>query len=388
MPIKLGIIFDKKRTHLSIRRYTENLTKELPKYGYKPVILDTTEFNFRKYFLYRNFLFLREIKDVDLLHLTDIGPLGVPFINQGPPLILSILRALDLQVPAVITNHGVYPFILPPNLWRKMKSHIRSYAPFTLGFRALAIFNWRELVKPLYAIIAVSHECKRILVEKLHINPDKVFVVHHGVDHSIFRRIDKNYSLEYIKKRYSLNIKNNTKIVVHLSAAVPFKNVETIIRAIHELRKKSIKICLLLAGPGHLERFGRIVNKDPHLRGYVVFIPFVKEADLPFVYCAADVFVYPSWHEGFGMPVLEAMSCAKPVIVSDIPTFHEIAGKYGIYVSPLDYKALSIRILELINDPRCIEYLGNKLYERSLKFTWEKTARETAVVYRKALKSE
>lgn len=251
--------------------------------------------------------------------------------------------------------------------------------------KALAIWGWRELTKPVDAIVTVSHECKRVLSELLHVDPSKLFVVHHGVDHKLFRPIERQLALDYIVKKYNVKLNIKCKIVLHLSVYALVKNVELIIMAIHGLRKSGTQVTLLLAGPGHQERFGRIVSEDPHLRGHVIFIPFVKEEDLPYIYCAADIAVYPSWHEGFGMPVLEAMSCARPVITSDIPTFHEIAGECGIYVPQTDYKTLSRRILELLNDPVYAESLGRELYIRSLNFSWDKTARETAAVYRNCL---
>jgi glycosyltransferase involved in cell wall biosynthesis len=99
----------------------------------------------------------------------------------------------------------------------------------------------------------------------------------------------------------------------------------------------------------------------------------------------ADVFIYPSVYEGFGLPVLEAMACGTPVITSNVSSMPEIIGDAGVLVTPNDSQALARSLLELINDPMERQRLSIRGLERAAAFTWKRTAEKTIAVYRHIL---
>jgi glycosyltransferase involved in cell wall biosynthesis len=113
----------------------------------------------------------------------------------------------------------------------------------------------------------------------------------------------------------------------------------------------------------------------------VHFTGYVEQADLPLIYNMADVFIYPSVYEGFGLPVLEAMACGTPVITSNVSSMPEIIGDAGVLLAPSDSQALARSLLELINDPVERQRLSIRGLERAASFTWNRTAEKTIAVY-------
>jgi glycosyltransferase involved in cell wall biosynthesis len=113
----------------------------------------------------------------------------------------------------------------------------------------------------------------------------------------------------------------------------------------------------------------------------VIFLDFVPHQDLPVLYSGADIFVYPSLYEGFGLPVLEAMACGTPVICSNVSSLPEIAGDAAILVDPHHVEELSQAIYCLLMDAAKKEELREKGLKRAQMFSWEKTASKTLEVY-------
>jgi len=108
---------------------------------------------------------------------------------------------------------------------------------------------------------------------------------------------------------------------------------------------------------------------------------YIFEGDLPALYSAARVFVYPSFYEGFGLPVLEAMACGAPVVTSSVSSLPEVAGDAAILVDPKDTSALGAALQRVLIDTRLAQELSRRGLNRAKLFTWELTARKTLDVY-------
>jgi glycosyltransferase involved in cell wall biosynthesis len=120
----------------------------------------------------------------------------------------------------------------------------------------------------------------------------------------------------------------------------------------------------------------------------VHFPGYIEQDDLPFLYNMAKVFVYPSFYEGFGLPVLESMACGTPVITSNVSSMPEFVGDSGLLIDPNDISGIQNALSDLLmNDQLRIELSGRAL-KRSKEFTWKETARKTLDVYRRVLKGE
>lgn len=118
------------------------------------------------------------------------------------------------------------------------------------------------------------------------------------------------------------------------------------------------------------------------MREQVFFTGYVPLEDLPYLMNGAEIFVFPSLYEGFGLPVLEAMSCGTPVISSNRSSIPEIAGSAGILVDPTDVQALADQIVYLLRNGEERRRLSRLGQEQAARFSWEEVARKTHQVYR------
>ncbi|MEJ2303266.1 MAG: glycosyltransferase family 1 protein, partial [Anaerolineales bacterium] len=116
----------------------------------------------------------------------------------------------------------------------------------------------------------------------------------------------------------------------------------------------------------------------------IVFLGSIPEADLPALYGAARLFVFPSLYEGFGLPVLEALSCGIPVACSHTASLPEVAGEAAIYFDPAGPDKIAEALAKALNNAPLLEGLKARGLEQARKFTWRRTARQTLQVYRQA----
>jgi len=112
------------------------------------------------------------------------------------------------------------------------------------------------------------------------------------------------------------------------------------------------------------------------------YVPLPELVDL---YTGADLFVYPSLYEGFGIPMLEAMACGTPVLASSVTSLPEVGGDAALYFDPRSQSDLSSALLRLIHNPELRDALAEKGAHRARRFSWEKTASQTVAIYRKLL---
>jgi glycosyltransferase involved in cell wall biosynthesis len=120
-------------------------------------------------------------------------------------------------------------------------------------------------------------------------------------------------------------------------------------------------------------------------RDKIIFTDFVSEEDLVLLYNCADVFLYPSLYEGFGIPLLEAMACGVPVITSNTTSIPEVVGDAALLINPRDGEELKKALLSLLNDEKLRKELINRGFEQVRKFSWRKTAEDTLAIYENAL---
>jgi glycosyltransferase involved in cell wall biosynthesis len=167
----------------------------------------------------------------------------------------------------------------------------------------------------------------------------------------------------------------------------PRKNLKRLIRAIARLRQRGCDTRLVLVGPngwlinGSLEK--EIEALD--LKEAVQNLGYVPQEDLPGIYSLATVFAFPSLYEGFGLPPLEAMACGTPVLTSHDTAMAEICGEAACLVDPQQEEAIADGLACLLADPEQREQLRQLGLARAQQYSWERTARETAVVYEKVL---
>lgn len=177
-------------------------------------------------------------------------------------------------------------------------------------------------------LIAVSNSTKNdILKYYLEIKPEKIRVIYHGYDKELFRENISQEEIEKVKKRYALRV---ARYVIYVGALQPRKNIKTLVEAFESLRMEESYKDLELVIAGDLgwmyENLLRKIKDNPKIIATGKF----ETKDLPALIAGAEVFVLPSFYEGFGMPVLEAMACGTPVIAANNSSLAEITGDAGL----------------------------------------------------------
>jgi len=167
-------------------------------------------------------------------------------------------------------------------------------------------------------------------------------------------------------------------LIVHVGSCAPRKNIEAILRALPSLR--DMNPCFAQVG-GQFSAAQQAIIRNLNLAAHVRQIPPVFGGPLRAWYQAADVFLFPSLYEGFGLPVLEAMASGTPVICANASSLPEVAGDAALLIDPRDPQALAEAIRAVLTDPSLKSTLIQRGLARSREFTWERTARQTLAVY-------
>lgn len=233
-------------------------------------------------------------------------------------------------------------------------------------------------IKKADRILTISNAIKNQLESEYPETKDKITNIYLGVDKNI-RNVSNVEKRESARKKYNLP----DSFILFVGNLETRKNILTLLKAFSKLiHEQGFNHQLVLVGkPGFgFELINNFIEEN-NLFDRIKLIGWVDEGDLYTIYSLADLFVFPSFYEGFGLPIIEAMKCKLPVLLSDIPTNHEIAQNAANYFQTSDEDDLARQILKLLNDSQRKDELIEKGYERSLFFNWRKTATETLSVY-------
>lgn len=230
-------------------------------------------------------------------------------------------------------------------------------------------------------VIAVSENTKNDLMEFTKVPEEKIRVIPEA-PRKEFRRIEDAEMIKKIKRKYNLN----QKYILSVCTLEPRKNLKNLIRSFSQLKddmKKEYSL-VIVGKKGWLynEIFEEIKNLKLHDR--VKIIGYVPENHVPVLMNGAEVFVYPSIYEGFGLPPLEAMACGIPVISSNSSSLPEVIGDAGILFNPYDTDELTEKLSCLLSSESLKKEMSIKGEQRARLFSWEKTAKETLKVYYEA----
>jgi glycosyltransferase involved in cell wall biosynthesis len=273
-------------------------------------------------------------------------------------------------------SHYIPPFVPMPRICSIMDL---GYLEFSEQFKKydywqLKIWSAYSIFASKY-VIAISNSTKSDIVRHYPNASSKIRVTHLAYDKSKFSLNISSEDVRRIKKRYSIV----SDYVLYLGTLKPSKNIEGLIEAFSQTTNRKSPITLVIAGKkGWL--FEPIFEKVKKLglENKVIFTDFIVEEDKPALIAGAKVFCLPSFWEGFGLDVLNAMACGVPVVVSEIGSLPEVVGEAGIYVDPEETKSIAGGLKKVLSMDN-LEY--NKLVKKGLaqvqKFSWEKTARET-----------
>jgi glycosyltransferase involved in cell wall biosynthesis len=233
-------------------------------------------------------------------------------------------------------------------------------------------------------IIAVSQATRRDIIQHLRIPAERISVIYEAAD---ARRFHPDYTPAHIQtvlQRYELQ---RGRYVLSLGTLEPRKNYVRLIEAYALLRQQASATAddlppLLIAG-GYGWLYEQILAAPERLgiAEQVRFLGNVPDADLPLLLAGAQLFVYPSLYEGFGLPVLEALACGVPVVASHSSALPEVLGTAGIYCDPLDSASIARSIGQVLASATLRTALQQAGPARAAQFSWQRAAHETLAVY-------
>ncbi|MEM3399441.1 MAG: glycosyltransferase family 1 protein [Candidatus Micrarchaeia archaeon] len=229
------------------------------------------------------------------------------------------------------------------------------------------------------AIVADSKKTKADIVEKLGIEEKKIRVVPLGVDHERFFPFDE-------KRKRCTRAKfgfGSEFVVLHVGSTLPYKNIEGIIHALSLIEDE---ILFVKVGWDFTAEQKKFIDKKG-IRKKISYIGKLKDAQMPEIYNACDLLVFPSFNEGFGLPIIEAMACGLPVLTSNSGGCEETAGDAGILVEPSDAGAIADAIMQVMQSKDFACEISKKGLKRAAEFSWKRTAEEYMHIYTHIIKS-
>jgi len=296
-------------------------------------------------------------KDIDIVHYPYFEPffLTLPVFSKNKK---------------IVTVHDLTPLVFPDHFKSGLKGNLK----------------WQIQKKGLRnadAIITDSESSKRDIIKYVDIDSAKIKVVYLAAGEE-FKIIQNSESIiQNLRKKYNLP----EKFILYVGDATWNKNLPRLIEAVSK-----INVSLVMVGKALIDN--EIDTQNPWNKNLVVVqklaeenknvfrLGFVSSRDLVALYNAATLFVMPSIYEGFGLPILEAMSCGCPVVASKGGSLAEVVETAGKYVDPYDIASIAKGISEIFNDSNLQKELSQKGIIQSKKFTWSKTARETMDIYK------
>ena len=257
--------------------------------------------------------------------------------------------------------------------------------PETFNRRSVAQlrFTVRRTARKAARILTSSEFSRRDIVETYAINPDRVAVTALAAP-TYFAPVENETELKKIRESYGIE----RDYILSLGSIQPRKNLVRLVEAylcLRRIRRDSKLPQLVLAGKrGWLDSETFHAADREGCGRDILFTGYVPERDLPALYSGAISFVYPSFFEGFGLPVVEAMQCGVPVIAGNQTSLPEVVGEAGLLFDPFDTKALSDALTRVIDDSELRKLLSEKGLRRAKNFSWRTTAQQTLRAYEEA----
>jgi len=293
------------------------------------------------------------------------------------PLALLRQRIDLLHAPFTPPPYSPKPYVFTHHCFSTF-NHPEFYAPgILLRLNALLVKGLKSATRT----ICVSESVRDLTAERFKLDRSRMPVVYNGIG-SQYRPLDRIIARRLVAERYGIQ----GPFLLYVGRIESRKNIVRMLHAFDEFRREAgDPVKLVLAGRRSAMTEGIDATLDAlQLREHVVEMGYVDHADLPPLFAAAEMFLFPSLWEGFGLPVVEAMACGTPVMTSNLSSLPEVSGDAALLVDPYRVEDMGAAMLKLWRD----EPLRAELRERGLRnaqrFSWDQTARQTLAVYREA----
>ena len=272
-------------------------------------------------------------------------------------------------IPAILTVHDL--------------SFMRLPQFFVPGFRDYLERAVSRAVQRADHILADSKSTRQDLIELLAVEPDRVSVLYPGIG-TRFQRVEDAAELDRVRAKYRLP----QRFIPGLGTLQPRKNFDGLIDSFQHLMSHQEPVSggpelhlVLCGGPGWMFEQTLASIEQAGLGARIHLPGFVDDADLPALYSLASVLAFPSWYEGFGLPVLEAMACETPVVAADNSSLPEVVGEAGLMVDAADRQGLAHALERVLDDEGLRASLASAGLKQAHKFSWEEAARQLLDLY-------
>lgn len=289
--------------------------------------------------------------DVDITHVVDHG--------QG-----YLVASLDAQ-RTVVTCHDVILLALAAG----------RIGTVRVPQIALQLFRFSvEIMKRAATVVADSTQTKRDLVRFIGIDPEKVIVIHPGLNQSFAPDVARGLEL---RERYGFG---SGPVVLQIGRGF-YKNLSGVLRVLGRLRKGGLDVRVARVGP-ILGGANRALAERLGVLDSVLELGMLPDADLPALYNAVNLLLFPSLYEGFGWPPLEAMASGTPVVSSRAGSLDEVVGDAALTADPEDVAALAWHVAAVLTDGDLRSSLIDRGRAHAARFHWDRTAEQLIGVYR------
>ena len=291
-----------------------------------------------------------------------------------------------LRLP--LNRIDVYNTLMAPltNISWSLVVHFKTMHAFTtpemlqLGPRIYRRMSYPRSARIADAIIINSDSLRTEVLRYLPVDPRKLKLIYEAVDHDLFKPGDAGEARAAVA-RYGVT----KPFLLFVSSLWPYKNCEGLLRAWAQARSDLGGRQLAIVGAGKVDKYVASLHSlavELGIASDVVFVGSVPLEETVRFYRAADVFVYPSFNETFGLPILEAMACGCPVVTSDATAMPETAGGAAVLCDPTEPASIAQGIFDALGSGR--DHLREQGLKRASEFTWAATAAATLDVYREA----
>ncbi len=300
--------------------------------------------------------------ECDLLHCTS---------NTAP---------LSTELPLVTTLHDI--IYMEESVIKQLTSSASLYQKFGNLYRRLIV---SQVVKKSNRLITVSNYEKRNITNYFNLNNEDLQAIHNGVNQNFTTQIKEDH-LANVKTKYKLPL----RYLLHIANKDPRKNTKGTLLAYKDFIKENgteYKLVVLGCKDADLKTMLDEIGAVD-LYEHIFLTGYVSDEDLPAIYHLAQLFLFPSLREGFGIPIIEAMACGIPVITSNTSSMPEVAGDAAHLVNPNSTEEITKGIIKILSDVNYKNELIRRGLEQYKLFSWESMAEQVLELYKQLYKQE
>lgn len=282
----------------------------------------------------------------------------------------NYIRPVYMRCKTIVTVHDILQEVMPQFFPKHHRLLLKALVPLLLRYTD--------------TILTVSNYTKDLLMDLYNLAPERIFVTHEAAA-PCFRCIEDDEQSKKVLNKYRIK----GEYVLYVGRIAPIKNIPNMLKAFAQAKNKidkSLKFVLVgQRDPIFEETQLKHVLQWSNLSQSVIFLSMVPTYDLVYIYNHARALIFISYGEGFGLPILEAMSCGVPVITSNTTACNEIAGNAAVKVNPDDLEAATNALIDFIEDEEKRKKYQTNGLKRAAEFSWDRCAKETLWAYEKTV---